>query len=58
MWAILCTNREEKYSIYGPFTTERAVITAQETIDRYTDLDTEIISMTKFNRSEFSIYSE
>lgn len=56
-WAILTTAPDGTNSIYGPFTAESAAQTAQIVIDGYTDLDTQVIKMDKYLRSDFSIYS-
>jgi hypothetical protein len=57
MYAILTTAIDGTYGIYGPFSTQSAACKAQDVIDNYTDLDTQLIPMSKFSKSDFSIYS-
>jgi hypothetical protein len=57
MYAILTTDLDGTYGIYGPFSTKHAAEKAQIVIDSYVACDTQIIPMSKFRRSDFSIYS-
>jgi hypothetical protein len=56
-FAILTTDMDGTYGIYGPFSSESAAQSAQIIIDSYSTCDTQIIPMAKFDKKEFSIYS-
>ena len=57
MYAILCTDIDGTYSIYGPFSTLSAAEKARDALEAYVSCDTQVIPMSKFRKSELSIYS-
>jgi hypothetical protein len=58
MHVILCTAEDGTYSVYGPFISEKRAENIQRFIESKASLDTQVIPMTQFNESDFSIYSE